>query len=290
MKQMPVIVHFFSGSNASVTIENYTTIRNLKAAVMNKIQFNVSKIPYYGIYEVCNCKDRSEERFLDDDDRVVDILSIWTQEEEEQEKKKENADLKLYMKIFLYYPYSDGDVDTVTQVYYESFHDFLQGKFNLTEKEIITLASLHLLIQFGSSQDNAYHSIQKNLDSYVPVNKKNLNPANYWIQHIMELYSGLNATSKLEAKLTFIERLKTNHLWEGHQFNAKVNDTLIKFSAKNTDNPDNLPEEIVLNIKTEGIAVLDVERVIPNYFNNRFNSHITAMTVLSIGVLTTLYL
>lgn len=232
MKPMSVSVYFFSGSKTEFNIENYTTVKELRAQVMKKLFFNVSRISYYGLYEVCNTKDKIEERFLDDNERVVDVMSIWSREIEQSEKTGESIEFKLYLKILIYYNYLESDVDTTTQIYYQGYYDYLTGKYNLSEKEIITLASLHLLLQFNTAQDLAYQSLQKNLNNYLPMNRIKSNAETYWIQKIMELYSGLNATSKLEAKLTTIDTLKTNHLWESHQFEAKVRVSLIYISIR----------------------------------------------------------
>ena len=163
-----------------------------------------------------------EERFLEDSERVADVIALWDKEVDEYSKKKEPIDFKLYLKIFLHYPYPENDVDTVTAVYTQSVYDVLNGKYNLKEEDIITLAALLMLVEYGTDQDNAYQNLQRKLDKFVPINQINLNPAVFWIQKIMELYSGLKSSSKLEAKLTYMEHLKNFPVWEAHQFTAKV--------------------------------------------------------------------
>jgi myosin-7 len=226
MKPISLPVHFFSDTSSNADIESYTTMKDLKTLIMKKLQFNVSRIPYYSLYEICQKKNNLEERFLEDNERVCDVLSLWESNIEDYLKKKEQIEFKIYLKIFLYYPYSDTDVDTITAIYSQSVFDVTNGKFNLNEQDIITLAALQLLVQFSTSQDNAYQSLQKKLEKYVPNDKINLNPSVYWVQKIMELYSGLKASSKLEAKLTYIEQLKTSPLWEAHQFVTKVKENL----------------------------------------------------------------
>jgi myosin VIIa len=222
MKPITIPIHFFSNTCTNVEIESYTTVRELKTTLMKKLQFNISRIPYYSLYEICNKKDLVEERFLEEDERVCDVLAVWDKEIEQFSKNKEQIEFKIYLKIMLYYPYTENDIDTVTAVYTQSVHDISNGKFKLTEEDIITLASLQLLVEFGTNQDQAYSNLQKKLDRFIPYNQVNLNPSVYWIQKIMELYSGLKASSKLEAKLTYIEQIKSSPLWEAHQFPAKV--------------------------------------------------------------------
>jgi hypothetical protein len=222
MKPMIIPIHFFSDTNVSIEVESYTTVRDLKTALMRKLKFNLSRIPYYCLYEICNKKDKIEERFLEEGERVVDILSLWEKDMEEYTKKKEQIEFRIYLKIFLYYPYSDTDIDTVDVVFTQTVYDTVNAKYNLKENDIITLAALQLLSEFTIYQDKAYQNLQKNLDRYIPMNKINLNPNIYWIQKIMELYSGLKTSSKLEAKMTYIEHMKSSSLWEAHQFEGKV--------------------------------------------------------------------
>lgn len=223
MKPIILPLHFFSNTSTNVEVESYTTVRELKTQLMKKLQFNISRIPYYSLYEICNKKDIVEERFLEEDERVCDVLAVWDKEIEQFSKNKEQIEFKIYLKIMLYYPYTENDIDTVTQIYSQCVHDISNGKYKLTEEDIVALASLQLLVEYGTNQDQAYSNIQKKLDRFLPFNQVNLNPSVYWIQKIMELYSGLKSSSKLEAKLTYIEQVKTSPLWEAHQFPAKVN-------------------------------------------------------------------
>lgn len=87
---------------------------------------------------------------------------------------------------------------------------------------MIALTSLQLLVDFGVEHDISYHALQKGLSKYIPADKINLNSSVYWIQKVMELYTGLKPTSKLESKLTYIEQIKFNPNWQGNLFFANV--------------------------------------------------------------------
>lgn len=53
MKQLMIPIHFFSQTQTSVAFENYYTVGELKVNVMRKLKLSLSKLPYYGVYEVC---------------------------------------------------------------------------------------------------------------------------------------------------------------------------------------------------------------------------------------------
>ena len=101
-------------------------------------------------------------------------------------------------------------------------YEVITGRFNLKEMDVVTLASLQLLVDYGTNQEQAFQNLQKNVEKYVPFDKLNEKMASEWIQKIMDFYSGLKLSSKLEAKLTYLEHLKQSPLWQSHQFFVKV--------------------------------------------------------------------
>ena len=102
-------------------------------------------------------------------------------------------------------------------------YEVITGRFNLKEIDVVTLASLQLLVDYGTNHEQAFQNLQKSVEKYVPFNKLNETPASTWIQQIMDFYSGLKGSSKLETKLTYLEHIKQSPLWQSHQFNITVN-------------------------------------------------------------------
>ena len=137
MKQWMFPIHFFSDTHTLVPTESYTNVIDLKTSIMKKLQLNVTRIPYYALYEVCIKDNVTEERFLDDLDRFVDILATWANEKEEYEKLKKHIEFKIYLKIQIYYPFKEDDIDTITLHYVQTNYDVISGKFKLSDEEIV---------------------------------------------------------------------------------------------------------------------------------------------------------
>jgi hypothetical protein len=112
-------------------------------------------------------------------------------------------------------------------------YEVITGRFNLKEVDIVTLASLQLLLDYGIDHEKAFQNLQKNVEKYVPFNKLIEVPASSWIQKIMDFYSGLKLSSKLETKLTYLEHLKQSPLWQSHQFFVKVRKLVNKSTPRN---------------------------------------------------------
>ena len=102
MKPIMFPIYFFSNTHTLIPTESYTTIKELKQAIMNKLELLVSKVPYYSLYEVCNKEKVIEERFLEDIDRMVDIIAVWELEKEDHQKIKMKIEFRIYVKIFIY--------------------------------------------------------------------------------------------------------------------------------------------------------------------------------------------
>jgi hypothetical protein len=99
------------------------------------------------------------------------------------------------------------------------------GKYHLNENEVVSLVATRMIVDFSTSKDMVYQALQRNIEKYISNVYLSLNPSMYWIQKIMESYNSLvlRVTEKLQAKISFINLLKTNnHLWEVQQFNVKV--------------------------------------------------------------------
>jgi len=163
----------------------------------------------------------------------------------------------MYLKIQLFYGYNDNDMDTVTLHYVQSNYDVIHGKFNLEEDDIYKLASLQLMINHGNiDHQNAYKYLEHSPECYIPWRKYKTHQPEEWVEKIMAVYSTMKFTSKIDAKLTYLETLKPNSLWESHQL-------YIKYSKSfNTDNHENFPdEEMILGIKPTGLTIQTMERI-----------------------------
>ena len=110
-------IHFFSNTHIFIASESYTTIDELKIIIFNKLQLNIVRLPFYSLCEICDKKDCFEERFLNEKEKIFDILQKWNIEKEEYSTKKETIEFKIYLKIVLYYNFIEDDIDTITFIY-----------------------------------------------------------------------------------------------------------------------------------------------------------------------------
>ena len=246
-------VKFFTGNQTNVKIESYTTIRDLKCELMNKLDFNLQRAIYYSIYEICEKKSGTEERFIDDGEKVCDILSVWNSEMEKDKKAGDESKFHFYLRLLIYYPFEKDDIDTLSVVYHQTLYDVISGKHPVDERKIINLAAYQLVIEVQDDDEVADKRVNENLNKYIPANKFNLMPAEDWKERILDQYKKVNDIKKNDAKWEYIQELKNLPTYQMQQFNAKLNE------QKSGTNEDEIPENCIIGLKPEGIMILDRE-------------------------------
>lgn len=264
MKPIPVEINFFSGAATTMHVESYTTIRDLKTAVMKKLHLHTNRIPYYALYEICYKKECIEERYLSENYKVCDVLSVWDKETDEYIKKKSQITFKIFLKIQLYYNYNPEDLDTVTMHYVQTNFEVIKGFYRLNPEEIVELAAIQFYINLGKiSADNIFRHVSTEIKKYIPCNKLFLiEDKEVTVEKIINAYNNLNFKSKLEAKNKYLDIMKKNELWETTQFvcifSQKYNTEFT--NSQKIENPDHIPENCVVCISPKEVIITDEDR------------------------------
>ena len=246
-------VKFFTGNQTLIKVESYTSIRDLKIQLMNKLDFNIQRAVYYSIYEICEKKSGTEERFIDDSEKVCDILSVWSNEFIRDKKTGDTSKFHLYLKLLIYYPFEKDDIDTISVVYHQTVYDVLTGKHPVDERKIINLAAYQLVSEFEDDEDPAAKKLNDNVNKYIPVSKANLMSAEDWREKILEQYRKVNDLKKNDAKWEYIQELKNLCTYQAQQFYGKYNE------QKSGTNEDDIPDECIIGFRPDGILILDRE-------------------------------
>ena len=280
MKPITVEINFFSGAATTMQVESYTTIKDLKTSVMKKLHLNINRIPYYALYEICYKPDCIEERYLSENYKVCDVLSVWDKEKEdfkekEEHKKKEKdkdkdkekeleIKFKIFLKIQLYYNYNPEDLDSVTMHYVQTNFEVIKGFYRLSVDDTNILAAIQFFINYGNiSDDDIKRHVNTEIRKYIPCNKLFLiGDGEVTPEKIISIYKSFKFKSKLEAKNKYLDILKKNELWETTQFSCLYSH---KYNNENTnslriENPDHIPENCVVCISPKEVIITDEDR------------------------------
>ena len=254
LKPIPIPIYFFNGKQIIVKIESYTTFKEIKSNIMNILDFSTQRSIFYSIYEICYKKNGTEERFIDDNEIIGDVLSLWKSDIEKKKLKNEIIIFRFYLKLLIYYPYDESNIDNISIEYYQTLYDVISGKFILEETEILILAALQLVNEFEAEIEKAYLSLKENYENYIPANKISLMSKDQYIEKIIELYTVFSFYPKNECKIEYLKLLEKNPIFHTQQFDSKFNE------EKSSDNEDYLPLNCILGFQPEGIAVLNIDR------------------------------
>jgi hypothetical protein len=88
LRPIPIIVHLFDGTKVNINVESYTSIKEVKEKVINDLFLDSQNSMNYCLYEICTKRSGTEERFIDDSERVCDIISVWKSEMDKDLQKK----------------------------------------------------------------------------------------------------------------------------------------------------------------------------------------------------------
>lgn len=144
--RQPVVirVHLLNGHYKTIPAECWTTIRELNGMVAKKL--NISDPAPFSTFEVSS---NDEERVLEEDDRVLDLLSYWQREFGAVKKGKAAPTFQFVYKLRLFFDIADTDTAAIDLAYIQAAHDVTDSRYPCNEEDCLTLAALQAQEQFG---------------------------------------------------------------------------------------------------------------------------------------------
>ena len=256
LKPIPIIVYLFDDTKVNLNVESYTSIKEVKEKVINNLFLDIQNSMNYCLYEICYKKTGSEERFIDDSERVCDIISVWKSEMDKDKKKNIDSFFRFYFRVLIFSPFEKDDEETLLRIYNQNIHDVIVGRFPLNTEKIITLASLQLFNKFvddDNAHERAKQDLEELMDQYIPKKKMELLSKEEWIRRIMIKFGQYVGVSRIDAQWNYLEELKEIHTYQATQFDAKYN------QKKSSVNEDGIPEKCIIALKPDGVSVLNEE-------------------------------
>lgn len=249
-KQIMVPFYFMTGAHTLVPIESYSTAQEVKESIFTKLDLNKQRLNYYSLYEICEKTDVIEERFIENNERILDLLSSW--EYEKNLCKNNKPSFKMYLRVRVFFEMKESDLDTVVMYYTQMVYDVVNGRIPLKENDIITLAALQMQVDFGDYKGN-FDKILEKIEAYIPVNKFDEATPKAWLDKILPVYTKLSGYKKYDARLAYLDYLKNFHLYLSQQY-------YVKYSKRNPNDEDiGIPDNvtIILAIKPSAVLLCD---------------------------------
>ena len=111
------------------------------------------------------------------------------------------------MRLFLDVP--DDDHAAVEMMYIQATHDVVDARYPCSEQDSITLAALQVQEEFGDHPGDDCRYLTGNLPKYLASKYMDTTSATELEEHVLKLYSKLNGYSQQEARLSYLDYVKS---------------------------------------------------------------------------------
>jgi myosin-7 len=246
----PVVVRvwFLDDKYTMLKVDSWLTAEEFEEMIAHKL--GIQDARSFSIFEVSSTE---EERVLDADERILDLVAYWQRmEAEERQRKGKGAEIeefKFFFKVRLFFDVEDDDTSAIEMMYIQAKHDVVDARYPCTEQDSVTLAALQVQEEFGDcpSDPSTCTYLRGNLDRFVAARYFEDGRETEIESQIMTLYGKLTGYSQLEARLSYLDYVKSWKIYGSSYYFAEP------------QNNREFPSEVVLAINNKGILVVDPE-------------------------------
>jgi len=242
-ERQPVVirVHLLNGNYKTVPAECWTTIRDLNQMVAKKL--NIVDHTPFATFEVSS---NDEERVLDEDDRVLDLLSYWQREFGHSKRGKSAPTFQFIYKMRLFFDIPDTDTAAIDLAYIQAVHDVTDSRYPCNEDDCLTLAALQSQETFGDYSGSSPYK-ENALDNFLPAKYLKGDRKAELEESIIKIYQKLKGYSSTEAKLNYLDYVKSWKIYGSSYFFVEP------------QNSRDFPSDVVLAVNAKGVLVVDPE-------------------------------
>lgn len=241
--QQPLVrVYFIDEKYIVVRVDSWTTARDLEESISKLI--NLQKDSAFSVFEVST---KEEERVLDSEERILDLVAFWQRTTLEEVAKGATDTLEEYrfmFKVGLFYDVEEVDTAGIELMYFQATHDVVDARYPCSEQDAITLAALQMQEECGDYTENCTH-LRGKLGNYIAARLIEQKPAIELEESIYKLYEKLKGYSQMEARLSYLDYVKSWKIYGSTYFFAEP------------QNNKDLPRETILAVNNKAILVVD---------------------------------
>eukprot|EP01029_Cantina_marsupialis_P015082 TRINITY_DN3303_c0_g1_i1.p1 TRINITY_DN3303_c0_g1~~TRINITY_DN3303_c0_g1_i1.p1 ORF type:complete len:930 (-),score=396.95 TRINITY_DN3303_c0_g1_i1:530-3319(-) len=154
LSPVAVRVHLLGDRSLIVPVESWTTASELVRIVCATLK--IGDHQPFGIFET---NQNGEERILEDDERVLDLVAYWQrvfdEGKEKADKKNGGERFKFVFKVVYYLNIAEEDLAGQKELFMQAVYDVVSNRYPCTEKDCLTLAALQLQATLGDAPDEA---------------------------------------------------------------------------------------------------------------------------------------
>ena len=255
--KVTVRVNFLDKKYIMLQTDSWMTASEFNILVAKKLGINDTSP--YALFEVSS---DDEERVLEPEERLMDLVSYWQRLAVEERKGKGKGakiqEFQFVYKVRLFFDIPDDDHQGIEMMYLQASTDVVDARYPCTEQDSLTLAALQVQERYGDHPGPG-----KEFTELDGVDSKTQQPklmrflaSKYFadgsdrsaelIQQILKLYAKLSGYSTNEARLSYLDYVKSWKIYGSAYFFAEPQNSSLRF-----------PSAIVLAINSKGILIVD---------------------------------
>ncbi|GMH65788.1 hypothetical protein TL16_g04280 [Triparma laevis f. inornata] len=255
--KVTVRINFLDKKYIMIQTDSWTTAQEFNELVAKNL--GIEDASPYALFEVSS---DDEERVLEPDERLLDLVSYWQRLAVEERKGKGKGakiqEFQFVYKVRLFFDVQDSDHAGIEMMYLQASTDVVDARYPCTEQDSLTLAALQVQEKYGDHPGPGKEFTDlEGIDSKTGKPKlMNFLAHKYFadgedrnqelIQQILKLYAKLSGYSTQEARLSYLDYVKSWKIYGSAYFFAEPQNSSLRF-----------PSAIVLAINSKGILIVD---------------------------------
>mmetsp|Transcript_18690 Transcript_18690/g.38220 ORF Transcript_18690/g.38220 Transcript_18690/m.38220 type:complete len:489 (+) Transcript_18690:399-1865(+) len=255
--KVTVRVNFLDKKYIMVQTDSWATAKEFNNLVASKL--GIDDPTPYAIFEVSS---DDEERVLDPEERLLDLVSYWQRLAVEERKGKGKGakiqEFQFVYKVRLFFDVQDTDHAGIEMMYLQASTDVVDARYPCTEQDSLTLAALQVQEKYGDhpGPGKEFTELEGNDEKTGRPKLQDFLAQKYFvdgedrnqelIQQILKLYAKLTGYSTQEARLSYLDYVKSWKIYGSAYFFAEPQNSSLRF-----------PSAIVLAINSKGILIVD---------------------------------
>lgn len=252
--RLPVLVrvHHLDGTYDTMPVTSWVTPAELKAMVCEKR--GILDGEAFAIYEMT---PDGEERHLEKDERILDLVAYWQRLFEEEKQKGDDAAAKknkkkatgnhfyrVVFKVHMYFEPAAEDRAAHHEMYVQAVYDVVSARYPCGERDCLALGALQLQAEYG---DAGLPDLQARLSRFLPSKYTEGTRTSELASELKKMHRTHAGKSALDAQNEYLAYVKEWQVY-GSSF----------FFVEPQMNVD-LPEEVFLAINPKGILIINPE-------------------------------
>ena len=260
--RLPVLLRVFhlDGSFDMMPINSWVTPAVLKAMICEKRGIKNSEA--FGIYEMT---PQGEERFLEPEERLLDLVAYWQRLFEEERSKTDEGDKKkrkkalgntsfyrVVFKVHMYFDVPADDHSAQHEMYVQAAYDVVSARYPCGERDCLALAALQLQAEYG---DAGLPDLNQKLERFLPAKYSESTRTSELANEIRKQHAEHAGKSTRAVEHEYMDYVKEWQVY-GSSF----------FFVEPQMNAD-MPEEIFMAVNPKGILLInpDTKEVLSTY-------------------------